>query len=110
MSTYQKMNPEVKRVWINELRSGRYKQGFGRLRTDGRFCCLGVLCDMSGAEASWMVGGLYGAPGSGSYCIPPGAIERWAGLSAAAREGLITLNDEKGATFAQIADWIEKHL
>jgi hypothetical protein len=45
------MNPEVKALWLDALRSGEYKQGQGRLRKtedDGTFsyCCLGVLCDL----------------------------------------------------------------
>lgn len=36
---------ELKRKWIEALRSGRYRQTTGRL-TDGEggYCCLGVLC------------------------------------------------------------------
>lgn len=42
------MNPEIKARWVHALRSGRYKQGHRRLETsDGRFCCLGVLCKIA---------------------------------------------------------------
>ena len=41
---------DVKNQWVDALRSGRYEQGVGGLRTqtdDGdRYCCLGVLCDI----------------------------------------------------------------
>ena len=41
------MNEEIKQEWVRALRSGEYKQGHGELRTkDGKFCCLGVLCDL----------------------------------------------------------------
>lgn len=34
----------IKDKWLKALRSGRYPQGFGRLRTaSGGYCCLGVL-------------------------------------------------------------------
>src|SRR3990167_8725500 len=35
---------------VAALRSGKYKRGIGRLRSeDGKkFCCLGVACDISG--------------------------------------------------------------
>lgn len=34
----------IKDKWLKALRSGRYRQGFGRLRTaSGGYCCLGVL-------------------------------------------------------------------
>jgi len=33
--------------WTDALRSGKYKQAREELRSpDGRFCCLGVLCDI----------------------------------------------------------------
>lgn len=32
---------------IAALRSGKYKQGTGRLRQDDRYCCLGVACDIA---------------------------------------------------------------
>lgn len=36
-------------TWIEALESGRYKQTNGVLRRKGEgFCCLGVLCDLSG--------------------------------------------------------------
>lgn len=44
------MNPEVKALWLNALRSGEYQQGTGKLKQtyggDQRYCCLGVLCDL----------------------------------------------------------------
>ncbi len=40
------MKPEIKQKWIEELRSGNYKQGKGCLKTGEQYCCLGVLCDI----------------------------------------------------------------
>ncbi len=40
------MNRRIKNLWIKALESGKYKQGKNRLRTDDKFCCLGVLCDI----------------------------------------------------------------
>ncbi len=42
----EKMNPEVKKSWVDALRSGDYEQGRGGLRIDDDYCCLGVLCDL----------------------------------------------------------------
>ena len=42
----RKMNPEVKKKWVEALRSGKYKQGKGRLKLGEQYCCLGVLCDL----------------------------------------------------------------
>jgi len=37
--------------WITALRSGKYKQGCGLLRTrDDKYCCLGVLLQLEGKE------------------------------------------------------------
>lgn len=44
------MTPEgikfTKEEWIPALRSGKYKQGFGKLHINDTFCCLGVACDL----------------------------------------------------------------
>jgi|LakMenE01Jun11ns_1017448.scaffolds.fasta_scaffold9958319_2 hypothetical protein len=41
------MKKEIANIWIKALKSGKYKQGRGTLRTDDdKFCCLGVLCDL----------------------------------------------------------------
>lgn len=42
------MNPEVKQKWVRALRSGEYNQTQGALQDRKGFCCLGVLCDISG--------------------------------------------------------------
>lgn len=41
------MKAEVKKLWVDALRSGDYKQVEGALRKDDQFCCLGVLCDVA---------------------------------------------------------------
>lgn len=41
------MNPEVKQLWLDALRSGEYKQGRNVLRDkNDNYCCLGVLTDL----------------------------------------------------------------
>lgn len=49
------MKPEYKARWVEALRSGKYQQGKGRLNGEGKFCCLGVLCDVVKDEVggSW---------------------------------------------------------
>lgn len=43
--TYQiKLLPEIKKLWVDALRSGLYKQGHNDLLdAEGGYCCLGVL-------------------------------------------------------------------
>lgn len=40
------MSKELRKKWIDALRSGDYEQGKGYLRQHDYFCCLGVLCDL----------------------------------------------------------------
>ncbi len=41
------MKSKIKEKWVAALRSGKYKQGGGQLKTlSGTYCCLGVLCDL----------------------------------------------------------------
>lgn len=35
---------ESRRLWVEALRSGKYKQGFKGLCNNKRYCCLGVAC------------------------------------------------------------------
>jgi hypothetical protein len=120
------VNQEVKAKWVERLRDPRTMQGVGRLGfTDGRRCCLGVLCDIAVAdgvipapvetspdEDSWD-SLLYG----GDSALLPSEVQDWAGLDSNApmvREGhllssLAELND-KGYSFKRIADLIEGDL
>src|SRR5258708_7031143 len=42
------MDPQVKQLWVEALRSGKYKQGQNRLADDlDHYCCLGVLCEVA---------------------------------------------------------------
>ena len=49
------MNQDIKEMWNAALLSEEYRQTRGKLRKLGtnQFCCLGVLCDVLGAE--WVV-------------------------------------------------------
>jgi hypothetical protein len=44
------MDAELKRKWVEALRSGKYEQASGKLRVGNKFCCLGVLCDLVDPE------------------------------------------------------------
>jgi hypothetical protein len=114
------MQEDMKVLWVAALRSGEYPQGRKRLREETRFCCLGVLCDLyTNAHADFTWQKRYGQR-LGDYTFvdatadydrfPPHSVyDRWAGLSAGAMGKLAHLNDG-GASFAEIAHWIEEHL
>lgn len=42
------MNTENVQKLVEALRSGKYPQARGALRTEAGYCCLGVACDISG--------------------------------------------------------------
>lgn len=50
------MDRDLRDRWIAALESGEYKKGSGLLRRTGldggpdTFCCLGVLCEIGGAD------------------------------------------------------------
>jgi hypothetical protein len=57
---FHDMDPQTKESWIAALlgelqhAGGPYEQGRGMLWTDDeRYCCLGVLVDISGGESEW---------------------------------------------------------
>jgi hypothetical protein len=83
-SIARRMNPAIKALWLDALRSGEYEQIHGRLHQGMGFCALGVLCDLhrlaTGAD-HWR-----GPDGNGNlayldkFCFPPRAVLDWAGL------------------------------
>ena len=98
------MKKEVAELWVKALRSGDYRQGFGRLRTpEDNYCCLGVLCDISPIPMEMNL----------SNSLPVIEVVKWAGLSSdnpriSDGRALTTLNDAAGLSFNQIVDFIEK--
>ncbi len=107
------MKAELKQAWVEALRSGEYKQGYGRLvcldnSKDCRYCCLGVLCSVTGVD--------FGKSNStfrtidGSFCdyLPKSLLDRLE-LPNDVQFQLAGLNDT-GTTFNDIADKIEELL
>lgn len=123
------MKPEIKELWLAELRSGKRTQGQGALRTrSGRECCLGVLCDIAvgrgigrweydeGSNAQRFVS--LDDPDDWAVGVLPESVQDWAGVNSSdpfvidvvgARLRLSVRND-RGLTFAEIADMIERYL
>ena len=59
------MDLTVKQMWLDALRSNRYRQSQGGLSTVWGFCPLGVLCD------------LYSKFEPSSGWVEPGTVEEW---------------------------------
>lgn len=104
------MNAELKSKWIAALRSGDYVQGRTSLRKDGKFCCLGVACDLldptkwSSEPTKW---GDYEY--RGDTTIWPWFVSDKFGVSMAQSDQLWNMND-RGDSFSEIADYIEQNL
>lgn len=84
--------------WIKALRSGDYQQGQGHLKQGNqhgtRFCCLGVLHEISDYPAN-----------KANNELEPGQ-----GLPGNIMFTLIKYNDNDDRDFDMIADHIERHL
>jgi len=110
------MNPEVKKLWIEALRSGNYSQGKFSLRTkDDKYCCLGVLCELAVKSEIIPPATLahrenpYNYHYDGQNKNPSKKVREWSGLDSRIGE-LIGMNDHCNKTFPEIADWIEENL
>lgn len=101
------MNAELKAKWVEALRSGEYRQGEGRLydNATNTFCCLGVLCKITGMS-------LLGADREGLELGP--SQRQKVGVSMAQMIELTTRNDGSGGrsphSFPQLADYIDANL
>jgi hypothetical protein len=108
------MNKEIKAKWIAALRGGKYRQGREQLRKGGRFCCLGVLCNIHAQEnpilaatqdnQEWYFG---------SKIFLANRLMRWSGVSRVTQVVLSDMNDGtygKPASFKEIASYIKKNL
>lgn len=111
------MNPEIKKLWVDALRSGDYAQGQGRLRSvSDKYCCLGVLCELA-VQALVIEPPVVEDIHFDSYLYAshsahlPSVVGVWAGLdgSSDVAQELMSLNDN-GVGFPEIADQIEVEL
>ena len=128
------MDSNLKQKWVRALRSGKYTQAIGQLKTEDGFCCLGVLCDVYDSS-NWTVASdpdlgedyvewHYKISKLGGYTyimkdVLPDEVVDAAGLDLqnpevpygidGTKTSLAVINDS-GATFKQIADLIETHL
>jgi len=132
------LNEDIKRRWVEALRSGQYRQTREQLvdhnNTLGpRYCCLGVLCEIAVADGvvryderdntyvseenpsdyndtalPWAVARWAGLPLEDEYGNFPSEVPVW--IEGAQTICLTTLNDGRDYNFDQIADVIEEKL
>jgi hypothetical protein len=111
------------KLWVEALRSGKYRQGTGyltQIRDGQEFdCCLGVACKVAiengvqfeprqVVKRSAIMSSVQYGPCGGNL---PWPVQRWLGVntSMGLYQGgsLYGQNDSMGKTFAEIADIIE---
>lgn len=110
MKPFLKYDPEAIDKWIAALRGGEYVQGKSRLQHNSKFCCLGVFCEVIGVPTK-------GKRPDGAVLYDFGYLVLEATLSLDVERlykidvnTLISLNDAKGASFSEIADYIEQNI
>ena len=111
---------EPQQKWVNALRSGKYEQCKGSLTRDGKYCCLGVACEISSLELDpyWRERGTLlseAAPvkeelGLKSHegAFDGEGIDLESAIRRSPSKSLSFLNDA-GWTFNQIANFIESY-
>lgn len=104
------MNVRVAKLWVEALRSGKYKQTCGRLKKGDCFCALGVLIQLFLRERKKGWGTL-----AHDATLPP-VVQKWAGLDSpdpkfidkdGRPQSCTWLNDNSKLTFAELANLIE---
>lgn len=120
--TLKKMDPVLKTEWLAALRSGKYMQGRGFLRTGkDEFCCLGVLCDIVDKKNGTSEWKLKKKAASYSFMdmttnlperleIATGVAYHGGFMTIEKKLNSLAAHNDDGKTFAQIADAIEKNL
>lgn len=106
------MNKEIKKRWIEALRSKQYQQGKYQLRTETQdyygyyYCCLGVLTHLYAREkgCSWNEA----CDGNKGYL--PYNVRVWAGLDLLKNPINLAKDNDDGKNFDWIADKIEREL
>ena len=118
------MKKQVMKKWVTALRSGKYKQGKEYLCDNGKYCCLGVLCDIYNKERvkskKRSIVEEYKSTSylhfDGSWDVLPECVMEWAGMGSAT--GALSLKDidtslaelnDNGKKFSTLANTIEKH-
>lgn len=112
------MKTEIKDEWLIALRSGKYKQATGKLKSSDGFCCLGVLCEAILAPKEivkhYAVSAFIDKANYPMSVTLSPETRNEIELSLADSEILMGMNDGSGGfdkrTFYEIAGWIEKNL
>jgi hypothetical protein len=119
------VNEEIKKRWVEALRSGDYEKGRRYMRVNDKFCALGVLCDLHAKETGiewnhqeYMIDKFYPCQSYlGLKQFPHREVYEWAGLDQRAKLRVpkspdfpwpIAKVNDFFCTFDELADLIEE--
>jgi len=120
-----KMNQEVKKEWVADLRSGAIHKQLGQLRRGNRMCALGVLCNVHAKHHPEIAAKqTKKSEYMGHNVSLPAEVKKWAGLDSydphlnmvdpssdrIINRRLSILNDAHHVSFKKMADLIEEQL
>jgi hypothetical protein len=112
----QLSHKQVRKLWVEALRSGKYQQARGVLskklspsKGGQGFCCLGVLCELAVKykiiSEPTLSGNQFFYDGQNE--VLSSKVRHWVGLKTILSTCLTSLNDHDKKTFKTIADVIE---
>lgn len=104
------MNPEAKELWLAALRSGKFKQSRGTMRSRSGYCCLGVLAEVMGVPPAKKGSQRFDFAQRGQHNVGSYPPVNFQGIDWENRHFLVDMNDDEKKTFPEIADWIEANL
>ena len=115
-----KLPEPFKTDWLKDLRSGEYGQTSGQLTDfNGNYCCLGIACKTAGYK-DYILKGINGISagvinkGDDGSCLKYDLKKVPKQIKGGSFDNdvveFLTLSNDAGATFKQIANWIEKYL
>lgn len=97
------MKKEIADLWIDALKSGKYKKDIFKLNINNEtFCCLGVLCELAianGIELEKIVDDDKSIDYDNNATHLPEKVQEWAGMRSnygsfdSGKNNLVSLND-----------------
>ena len=102
------MKPALKKEWIRRLESGNYRQTRGVLqkhkKNRAHYCCLGVLATcMPKSSAAYK-------QMKNNHSLFDGVARDEVGITDKQQNHLAAMNDDDGASFKEIAQYIRKNI
>lgn len=107
------MTKKLMKVWVEALRSGKYKQGKGFLRDNrDNYCCLGVFLEATGVPCKLTHAQypreVYEYTGE-TRAVVSDSLKRTNGYIPSLKTSLAELNDVKEYDFNALANIIEEY-